>query len=231
MLQRRTAAVTARAATARRRSKKQRSAKPLTSGVIAPADESARKNRNNTANQTAPRERASINGTVAVGSSGCCCFFGAADARDNGTTDQGTRATKNDARAEPPRTWNERTPVTRDRGRAMPLSPGELGSDGPLSPANVQIPDPCHPRTWNLKNVAFVVFLSFFLSGLRWHFSGSTVLFGKRTCVSGWLGGRDSSPQKKNIRSSDCSGIETAEGPIGVILHQTRSFRDARCGS
>ena len=61
---------------------------------------------------------------------GVVAVFGAVDARENETTDQGTRATKNDARAEPARTWNERTPVTRERGSA-----------GPLLPAN-----------WKLKN-------------------------------------------------------------------------------
>ena len=37
---------------------------------------------------------------------GVVAVFGAVDERDNGTTDQDTRATKNDPRAQPPRTWN-----------------------------------------------------------------------------------------------------------------------------
>ena len=27
----------------------------------------------------------------------------------------------------------------------------ENATDGPLSPANLEVLDPCHPRTWNLK--------------------------------------------------------------------------------
>ena len=58
---------------------------------------------------------------------GVLAGFGAVDARANGTTDQGTHATKNDARAEatanmeqtdacqPPK-WTCQTPVTRELG-------------------------------------------------------------------------------------------------------------------
>ena len=50
--------------------------------------------------------------------------FGAVDVRTNGTTDHCARATMNDARAETAET------------------------NGPLSPANVQVPDLYHLRTW-----------------------------------------------------------------------------------
>ena len=43
-----------------------------------------------------------------------CCCVGVVDARESGTTDQGTRVTKKSARAGPPRTWNSRAPVTRE---------------------------------------------------------------------------------------------------------------------
>ena len=49
--------------------------------------------------------------------------LGAVDARENGTADQGTRATRTMREQKPPRTWYKRTPVTRERGSARPLSP------------------------------------------------------------------------------------------------------------
>ena len=56
----------------------------------------------------------------------CVAVFGAVDARENGTTDQSTRATKTTGEQKPPRMWNERTPVTHQRGSAGPLSPAAL---------------------------------------------------------------------------------------------------------
>ena len=94
---------------------------------------------------------------------GCVAGFGAVNARANGTTDQCTRATKNDARAET---------------------------------ANMELTDPCHPRTWKCQTPVtreLVIFLgknkhdfSVARSGSSWLFcgfsellSGSEWLFGK----------------------------------------------------
>ena len=57
---------------------------------------------------------------------GCVAVFGAVDARANGTIDQGTRVTKNDARAEATTNMELTDTVTRERGSARPLSPANL---------------------------------------------------------------------------------------------------------
>ena len=54
--------------------------------------------------------------------------------------------------------------------------------------AKIEQTGPCHPRTWNLKKtkVSFVAF-SELSEWLAVAISGSTVVWGKRTCVSGRL--------------------------------------------
>ena len=105
---------------------------------------------------------------------GVVAGLGAVDARANGTTDQGTRATKNDARAEatanmehtdacqPPK-WKCRTPVTH-----------ELGSAGPPAPANVEF----KRRTWLFSGSKW---LAVALCGFSELFNGSEWLFRQRS--------------------------------------------------
>ena len=105
-----------------------------------------------------------------------CCWFGAVDARANGTLDQCTRATK------------KRCAIRNHR---------EHGTNGRLSTAKVEVLDNCHPRTWkcwtlsptNLELKKNERGFSVARSGSRWLFvtflsfsvarSGSPVAFGK----------------------------------------------------
>ena len=60
--------------------------------------------------------------------------FGAVDGRENGTTDQGTRATMNDARAE---STTSMDPVTRARASAVAFSGSKWLDSGFLKKRNV----------------------------------------------------------------------------------------------
>ena len=191
----------------RRRSKKHRSVTLLTSVVVGPVDESARKiattppTRLHHMSEQYQRDSGcaamgvsvifdSLDGCVTSflwGREGCCCCIRCGDRAQKWKMEHVTRAPARPGtmrEQKPPRTWNKRTPVNH-----------QSGSAGPLSPANLEVLDPCHPQPWKCWTLSPATLemldpitrelgilknergFSVAPSGSRWFFCGCSELF------------------------------------------------------